>query len=71
MGDAWFRQEYMCEFIDDGTSDVRAGSGDGRAIVELDGPGGPRRGQWFVGLDLGQKQDFSAVAWWNAGVRGF
>ena len=69
LGEQWFRQEYLCEFVDAG------GTLFGRDLVEaaLTDLGGwpPERAGWiwpvvkgtlFIGLDLGKMQDFSAMA---------
>ena len=59
----WFQQEYLCEFVDNGTEVF------GRALVEgaLDDAleplsGLPMNTTFFVGLDLGKKHDPAAIA---------
>ena len=57
MGDVWFRQEHLCEFVEDGARvfdrDVDRESG---------GRGSGGTGCFYVGLDLGQKRDHTAIA---------
>lgn len=75
MDDAWFRQEYMCEFIESdrqifGEDIVRQAVDDGEAWDLR--AGAPTAAlspaHWFsaqpafIGLDLGQKRDHSAIA---------
>ncbi len=70
MGEDWFRQEYMCEFIDiDGTvfardvvekafsPKVAALTTDHRSLTTSS-----RLTHYFIGVDLGQKHDFTAIA---------
>ncbi len=59
QGDLWFRQEYLCEFVDNGTQLF------GRDLVEaaLEDMDSRRvRGSVFIGVDLGKMQDFTAIA---------
>ena len=72
QGDMWFRQEYLCEFLDNGTEVF------GRELVEsalVDGEcwplGEKPAGGWVtplahgkvtIGVDLGKRQDYSAIA---------
>ena len=80
MGDAWFRQEYLCEFVqaDDAVfreEDVYACLRDDvpplfpeDVAVTFGGDGQVRpelltaQARYFVGLDLGKAQDYTAVA---------
>jgi hypothetical protein len=72
MGEDWFRQEYMCEFIDlNGTIFVRdlvekAFTSEILPLtLELTAghtPLAPRGASYHIGLDLGQKHDFTAIA---------
>jgi hypothetical protein len=70
--DRFFRQEYMCEFLDtdDGAFSEdwieAAISGDVPTLQEKDQDGPleiiEQSRQFFVGLDLGQRQDYTAIA---------
>jgi hypothetical protein len=70
LGDAWFRQEYLCEFT--ATEAQMFDTDLVRTAVEDEGaPWSLRRGcsetrvfshPVFIGLDLGQKRDHSAIA---------
>jgi hypothetical protein len=69
MGDAWFRQEYLCEFV---ATDSQMFDHDlVSASLDHEEPWSLRRGSAetritsnlvFIGLDLGQKRDHSAIA---------
>ena len=84
MGEHWFRQEYLCEFVDTDDAMFRRALLDAAidaSVRPLDFPtlqsqkrkglpmllsmvkppsaGGP---EYLVGVDLGQKQDFTAIA---------
>ena len=60
QGDQWFRQEYLCEFVDNGMEVF------GRELVEMALDGGKEWGMTggmvTIGVDLGKRQDFTAIA---------
>jgi hypothetical protein len=69
LGDAWFRQEYLCEFTATtgqlfDTDLVTAAQDDEKQWLLTRGSGETRPVSHpiFVGLDLGQKRDHSAIA---------
>ena len=70
MGEQRFRREYMCEFHDLGgalflrelvercfTSDVPV-----LPLATHHSPLATHRGHFFIGIDLAQKHDFTAIA---------
>ena len=69
LGDLWFRQEYLCEFLDNGNGACSGGNWWKRhwrrPRCGWEGPQWPVAGRpvsFVVGLDLGKRQDFTAVA---------
>ncbi len=71
MGEDWFRQEYMCEFVDiDGTVFARdlveKGFAPTVGVLCTDAsqstPQNSRLTSFYIGVDLGQRRDFTAVA---------
>ena len=71
MGEDWFRQEYMCEFIDvNGTvfarDIVEKAFCPAVRVLSTDTAQSPPRNSrlatFYIGIDLGQKHDFTALA---------
>ena len=67
-GRAWFRQEYLCEFVDNGVGMFDAGMVERAFDARGEMPGRVerrkarnRRAMYYLGLDLGQKRDHAAV----------
>ena len=72
QGDLWFRQEYLCEFPDNGTEvfgkelvEAALEDGEGWDLGVKPAPGCVTplaRGRVTIGVDLGKRQDYTAIA---------